>query len=63
MELADLNPNLLADRDESLKWMRWLKASPSPLIIEMSNELRKIAGQFVTDKDLVVSFPLLFRIF
>jgi len=39
-------------RDKVNKWIRWLKASPSPIIIEMSDELRQAANEFLFDDDL-----------
>ncbi len=36
-------------------WIRWLKSSPAPMVIEMSSELRQSANEFILDKDLVVS--------
>ncbi len=42
------------DHDKVISWMRWLKASPAPLVIEMSNELRNAANQYIYDDDLEV---------
>ena len=47
--------NQLESRDTVMGWMRWLKSSPSPFIIEMSTELRQAANQYIFDNDLVVS--------
>lgn len=48
MDIADQ----LQDRDEAMKWIRWLKSSPSPLMIELSNELQTTANQYIHTKDL-----------
>ena len=36
-----LIPKDKAKRDEAIRWFRWLKASPSPVITELSQELRE----------------------
>jgi hypothetical protein len=45
----------LSERDTSLAWLRWMKATPSPMVIEMSKELREAVNQTITDYDLIVS--------
>lgn len=45
----------LSERDTSLAWLRWMKATPSPMVIEMSKELREAVNQTITDYDLTVS--------
>jgi hypothetical protein len=44
----------LQSRDEAMARMRWLKASPAPLMIELSHELQNTANQYIFDDDLVV---------
>eukprot|EP00978_Attheya_sp_CCMP212_P023754 scaffold73428_cov53-Attheya_sp.AAC.1 len=43
----------LSERDTSLAWLRWMKATPSPMVIEMSKELREAVNQTITDYDLI----------
>ena len=47
-----LKQDLLLERDEALGWMRWMKATPSPVFIELSHQLRDIASGLVGDRDL-----------
>mmetsp|Transcript_17841 Transcript_17841/g.25220 ORF Transcript_17841/g.25220 Transcript_17841/m.25220 type:complete len:750 (-) Transcript_17841:211-2460(-) len=42
----------LIRRDEALAWTKWMKSSPSPMLIEMSNEFRQELIQYITEEDL-----------
>ena len=44
------------DLDELDRWLRWMKASPSPLVIELSSQLRDAANKYIMDHDLMVRF-------
>ena len=37
------------DRDESSAWIRWMKSAPTPLIVDLSNELRAVANATISD--------------
>ncbi len=37
------------DRDEASAWIRWMKSTPTPMIIDMSPELRMIANATMSD--------------
>eukprot|EP00594_Rhizosolenia_setigera_P000396 CAMPEP_0178948720 /NCGR_PEP_ID=MMETSP0789-20121207/5634_1 /TAXON_ID=3005 /ORGANISM="Rhizosolenia setigera, Strain CCMP 1694" /LENGTH=732 /DNA_ID=CAMNT_0020629127 /DNA_START=198 /DNA_END=2396 /DNA_ORIENTATION=+ len=39
-------------RDQTMRWMRWMKATPNPIIVELSQELREEANTFLTDEDI-----------
>lgn len=47
-----LKQELLAERDETISWLRWLKATPSPVMLDLSDELREVASSLIYDKDL-----------
>lgn len=42
------------DRDESLSWLRWMKTSPTPLMIDLTSELIQAAQNTVSDKTLAM---------
>ena len=42
----------IGKRDEAIRWIRWIKASPSPVIVELSPELRQSVSGTLTDKML-----------
>ncbi|KAL3911223.1 MAG: hypothetical protein SGILL_007366 [Bacillariaceae sp.] len=35
------------DRDEASAWIRWMKSSPAPIIVDMSQEMRTIANDTI----------------
>jgi vesicle-fusing ATPase len=39
------------NRDDTLRWLKWMKASPAPMIVELSNELRLAVNDALTEKD------------
>lgn len=47
--------DLLEERDESQRWIRWMKNSPSPLVVELSQELQNVVNGTVTDRTIEVS--------
>ncbi len=51
-DTSGLQRDLLKERDETLGWTRWMKASPSPIMIECSNEVRDVANTLIYDEDL-----------
>ena len=42
------------DRDEAARWLRWMKAVPDPMIVELSRELREIATNYISDEKLAL---------
>lgn len=40
-----------SDRDEASSWIRWMKSTPTPMIIDLSPELRMIANTTMSDAD------------
>lgn len=40
------------DRDNAGAWLRWMKAAPTPMQIELSNDLAMIANATISDKNL-----------
>ena len=42
----------LERRDEAARWTRWMRACPSPMIIDLSQELRDAVNGTVRDSDL-----------
>ncbi|KAG7348395.1 ATPase AAA, CDC48 subfamily protein [Nitzschia inconspicua] len=40
------------DRDEASAWIRWMKSSPAPTIVDLSTELRAIANETISDENL-----------
>ena len=40
-----------SNRDDTLRWLKWMKASPAPMIVELSNELRLAVNDALTEKD------------
>ena len=41
-----------SSRDETLRWMKWMKATPSSMVVEMSSEFRKAIWNLLTEGDL-----------
>jgi len=39
------------DRDEASSWIRWMKASPTPMIINLSDDLREVANRTVVQEN------------
>ena len=52
MDAGELKQELLAERDETISWLKFMKASPSPVMIDLSEELREVASSLIYDKDL-----------
>jgi vesicle-fusing ATPase len=50
LKLADERTGL--DRDEASTWMRWIKSAPTPLIVDLSPNLREIANTTISDASL-----------
>ena len=49
-----LRIDLLEERDESQRWIRWMKNSPAPMIVEVSEELRRLVNATLDDASLEV---------
>jgi len=41
-----------SERDEIMAWIRWMKATPSSCVIDLSQELRAVASDMIYEKDL-----------
>lgn len=41
-----------SERDEIMAWIRWMKATPSSCVIDLSQELRAVASDMIFEKDL-----------
>ena len=50
LKLADERTGL--DRDEASTWIRWMKSSPTTMIIDLSPNLREIANTTISDASL-----------
>lgn len=50
LKLADERTGL--DRDEASSWIRWMKSTPTPLVVDLSDDLRAIANATVSDMTL-----------
>ena len=44
----------LEERDEIQRWIRWMKASPTPIMVEVSNEMRQAVSHHLDDAALEV---------
>ena len=44
--------NLTTEQDEVLRWMKWIKSSPAPMIVEVSQKLRASVGATLTSQAL-----------
>jgi vesicle-fusing ATPase len=40
------------DRDEASTWIRWMKSTPTPLLVDLSTDLRNVANQTISDHNL-----------
>ena len=40
------------DRDEASTWIRWMKSTPTPLVVDLSTDLRKIANETISNENL-----------
>lgn len=50
LKLAEERTGL--DRDEASAWIRWMKSSPAPVIVDLSSELRIIANETFSDSQM-----------
>jgi hypothetical protein len=50
MKYADERTGL--DRDEASAWIRWMKSSPVPVIVDLSQELRLLANETMSEENL-----------
>jgi vesicle-fusing ATPase len=50
LKLADERTG--TDRDEAASWLRWMKSTPTPAIIDFSKEFRSIVNATLTDRAL-----------
>lgn len=46
----------LVERDEVQRWTRWMKASPAPIMMELSNEMRQAVSRHLEDAALEVLY-------
>jgi vesicle-fusing ATPase len=42
--------NLTSDQDDLVRWLKWIKSSPSPMIVELSEQLRTAVNATITPK-------------
>ena len=49
-QLADERTGL--DRDEASTWIRWMKSTPTPLVVDLSENLRAVANETISDNNL-----------
>ena len=47
-----INPKDISERDETNSWLRWMKSSPSPLMIDLSHQVRDVANGLIRDEDM-----------
>mmetsp|Transcript_12683 Transcript_12683/g.18641 ORF Transcript_12683/g.18641 Transcript_12683/m.18641 type:complete len:690 (-) Transcript_12683:30-2099(-) len=40
------------DRDEASAWIRWMKTTPTPLLVDLSSDLQKLANETLADGTL-----------
>ena len=40
-----------SSRDETLRWLKWMKATPSPMVVELSGEFREAVESVLTPGD------------
>ena len=40
------------DRDEASTWIRWMKSTPAPLVVDLSKDLRSAANDTISDHNL-----------
>lgn len=45
--------NLTADQDDLLRWLKWIKSSPAPMIVELSALLRTAVNNTVSQQALI----------
>jgi vesicle-fusing ATPase len=44
--------NLTTDQDDLVRWLKWIKSSPAPMIVELSEPLRAAVNATITEKSL-----------
>lgn len=42
-----------SSRDDTLRWLKWMKASPSPMVVELSSEFRSAVSDLLIEGDLL----------
>eukprot|EP00536_Pseudo-nitzschia_multiseries_P002407 jgi/Psemu1/251612/estExt_Genewise1Plus.C_320019 len=45
------DPASATNRDETLRWLKWMKATPSPMVVELSEEFRAAVDSVLTRED------------
>ena len=40
------------DRDDANAWIRWMKSAPTPVIVDLSEDLRKVANTTISDVNM-----------
>eukprot|EP00980_Cylindrotheca_fusiformis_P016466 scaffold4905_cov98-Cylindrotheca_fusiformis.AAC.1 len=40
------------DRDDASSWIRWMKSSPTPVIVDLCEEIREVANATISDDNL-----------
>ncbi len=53
-DISGLKQELLMERDNVMSWLRWMKQSPSPLLIDLSHQVRDVADTLINDKDMEI---------
>lgn len=48
-EESDADTN--SSRDDTLRWLKWMKATPSPMVVELSEEFREAVDVMLTPDD------------
>jgi vesicle-fusing ATPase len=44
--------NMTTEQDDLVRWLKWIKASPSPMIVELSEQLRSAVNATITPEAL-----------
>lgn len=52
MELKLPDKSELLERDEAATWIRWMKSTPTPLIVDLTTDLRNQVNETIHDKTL-----------
>lgn len=50
---VDVDTSTLENRDEAVRWIRWIKACPSPLIMELSPEIRQAVNATIPNEQFL----------
>ena len=51
VDTTTISSSAIIRRDDTLRWLKWMKASPAPMVVELSEEIRTAVSKALTPED------------